>query len=287
MSADGFDAHRDMLFGLAYRMLGSVSEAEDAVQECWLRWQAAAPPDNPGAWLRAVMTRLCVDQLRSARVRRVRYVGPWLPEPLAVDAPPDEALAGSLSTAFLLLLERLSPAERAAFLLREVFGRDYGEVAQALGRSEAACRQLVRRARVHLEQGGGRYTVDQDEQERVFAQFLAACASGDVASLAAVLAPDAVALSDGGGQVRAARRPVVGGAKVATFLSHLVKGGAAGQEVRLVRLNGQPAVLTLDPGGQVRSALTLAISAGLVTRVFLVLSPDKLAGLHAAPYSSR
>src|SRR4051794_41233244 len=202
-----FEALRPLLFSIAYRILGSVAEAEDAVQETWLRWQAAPPPESPKAFLSAVVTRISIDVLRSARVRREEYVGPWFPEPLLTDPYEDPErsaeLADSVSMAALLLLERLSPLERAVFVLREVFGFGFPEVASAVGRSEAACRQLAVRARRHMDAGRPRFEADRREREELAERFFEAFSNGDVEALRQLLAADARLAGDGGGQAPA------------------------------------------------------------------------------------
>src|SRR4051794_27110618 len=199
-----FEALRPLLFSIAYRILGSVAEAEDAVQETWLRWQAAPPPESPKAFLSAVVTRISIDVLRSARRRREEYVGPWFPEPLLEDPYQDPAraaeLADSVSMAALLLLERLSPLERAVFVLREVFGFGYAEVAAAVGRSESACRQLAARARRHMDAGRPRFEADRKKREQLAERFLTALREGDVDGLRGLLTADVELVSDSGGK---------------------------------------------------------------------------------------
>jgi RNA polymerase sigma-70 factor (ECF subfamily) len=228
---EDFVAARPHLFAVAYRMLGSVTDAEDVLQEAYLRWQSAHRPDvaSAAAYLTTIVTRLCVDQLRSARVRRETYVGPWLPEPLLTSPAAEEPveLAESVSMAFLLLLEALSPLERAAFLLREVFGYSYAEVADLLDREPSAVRQLVSRARRHVADSRPRFIPEREEHERLTRSFVEACATGDLDALVAMLHEDAVLWSDGGGKVAAARKPVVGGAKVAMFLVNVARAAAS------------------------------------------------------------
>ena len=268
-----FEAHRTLLFGIAYRMLGSAADAEDVLQEARLRWLGAdqAEVTNPRGFLVTIVSRLCLDQLGSARVRREQYVGPWLPEPIAT--PPD-ADPESLSMAFLLLLERLSPAERAAFLLTEVFDYSHAEVAVALGKSEEACRQLASRARRHVREGKPR-SVDRAEHQRVLGAFVAACASGDLAGLERLLAGDAVVHSDGGGRVRAARNLVVGASRSARLLVGLARKGGAHLTIEPCEVNGLPA-LRMREAGRVDSVLSLDVRDGRIAAVFLVRNPDKL-----------
>jgi RNA polymerase sigma-70 factor (ECF subfamily) len=275
-----FAQHRPLLFSLAYRMLGSVADAEDMVQEAYLRWRRAPAdaPREPRSYLSAVVTRLSIDHLRSARVRREEYVGPWLPEPLlgtAGDEGADAALlAGSLSTAFLLVLERLSEVERAVFLLREVFSFEYPEVARIVGRSEAACRQLAKRARERLAGGPARFTASPEEAERIAHRFVEACARGDVDGFLPLLAAGAVARSDGGGKAVAARNPILGRERVARFLAGIARHW---QHARLevAAVNGQPGVLVWTPDGALR-VITFALREGRIQDVFLMVNPDKL-----------
>ena len=276
-----FVAARPHLFAVAYRMLGSVADAEDVLQEAYLRWQSAdrGAVSSPAAFLTTVVTRLCVDHLRSARVRRETYVGPWLPEPLLTSPGADEPveLAESVSMAFLLLLESLSPLERAAFLLREVFGYSYEEVAGALDREPSAVRQLVSRARRHVAERRPRFPSDREEHDRLTRSFVEACATGDLDALVAMLHDDAVLWSDGGGKVAAARKPVVGGAKVAMFLVNVARA-AASASVDVVPVNGALGVV-LRVAGQPVSVVTLEVADGRITTVRNTANPDKMAHL--------
>lgn len=269
-----FAEHRPLLFGLAYRMLGSAADAEDVVQEAWLRWERAEDVRTPRAWLSTVVTRLCLDQVKSARVRRERYVGPWLPEPV-VSEEPAEDLAESVSLAFLVVLETLSPLERAVFVLREVFGYDYPEVAGIIGRSEAASRQLAHRAREHVAARRPRFPADRGTHREVTERFLAACEGGDLDALLRLLADDVVLVSDGGGKVQAARRPIQGAVRVAAFLLGIVRKAPAGITTRPVTVNGLPGVLGESDGHPV-GVLDLEIGDGLVRAVRIVVNPDKL-----------
>ena len=284
-----FDAHRRLLFTVAYQMLGSVADAEDTVQDAWLRWSAADRSDvgDPRAWLVRTTTRLALDRLTSARARRETYVGPWLPEPLLTAAddtvrdPSDEVVLGEqVSLALLVVLETLSPAERAVFVLREVFALPAGEVAGVLGRSEAAVRQLAHRAREHVAARRPRFDADRQAHREVTERFLAACVGGDVDALLAALAPGAVLVSDGGGRARAALRPITGADKVARFLAAVATGGASlpGLRIGLAEVNGLPGVVAwTDAGPYV--AVSLVVADGLVQQVLVVLNPDKLSGL--------
>jgi len=277
-----FEASRKVLWGLAYRMLGSRADAEDAVQETWLRWQAAdrKAVDNARAWLVTACTRLCIDQLRSARHRRETYVGPWLPEPLVTETAPSAAeeleRAETLTTAFLLLLEKLTPVERAAYLLQHVFGLDHAAVAAALDRSDAATRQLVSRARRKLEGGGlPLEPAPRPQHEAVLAAFRDALRSGDLAQLTALLARDARLYSDGGGKVRAAMNVIEGGDKIARFFHGLWRKAGRSFTYRPVWINGQPGLLVMD-GGTLIGTVDLAVGSAGITGVFWTRNPDKL-----------
>jgi RNA polymerase sigma-70 factor (ECF subfamily) len=281
---------RPLLFSIAYRMIGSVSEAEDIVQEAYLRYHRAQPADveNPKAYLSAVTTRLAIDHLRSARARREEYIGPWLPEPLLTDEgagdPSAQAeLADSLSLAFLVLLERLSPVERAAFLLREVFAYPYDEIAEVIGKSEGNARQLVSRARRHVDAERPRFDVDRQAHEELTDRFLEATQSGDIEGLIALLAADVYTYTDGGGKVQAARRPIHGQDQVARFMVAIARPerGAAGITMHRVDVNGQPGRLMVDAEGRPVGVLTLDVADGLVQTVRIVINPDKLTHLRA------
>ena len=287
MNLEDFLAARPILFALGYRMMGSASEAEDVLQEAWLRASTASDVRNPEAWLTTVVTRLCLDVLGSARVRREEYVGPWLPEPLvSTDDGPEQAaeLADSVSLAFLVLLEELSPPERAAFLLREVFGFDYAEVASMLQRSEAACRQLVSRAHKHVDDRRRRFTADRARAQELSMTFLAACQTGDLSTVTSLLAEDAVLVSDGGGKVQAARRPINGPDKIGRFLIGVLQKAGPDIVYRRATVNGEPGVLGLVDG-VVITAVALEVVDGLITGIRIVSNPDKLAHL-SGPVSS-
>ncbi|RRR99493.1 RNA polymerase sigma factor SigJ [Glycomyces terrestris] len=277
-----FEELRPRLVGVAYGLLGSVAEAEDVVQDAWLRLQRSdidAIEDLTG-WLVTTTSRLALDVLRSARVRREAYVGPWLPEP--VETAPDPAdsvsLADSLSWAMLVVLETLTPAERAAFVLHDVFGLTFEEVGAALGRSPAACRKLASRAREHVERRQPRFDVDPAEHRHVVEAFSRAVVSGDIDGLTALLDPEAVLTSDGGGVVRAARNPIRGADRVARFLAG-VTARYEQFEHRLTSVNGGPALLTVI-GGEVGGITLLGIADGRIVAVDMVRNPDKLTGIH-------
>jgi len=286
-----FDRHRRLLFGVAYQMLGSVADAEDVVQDAWLRWSSADRSEvaDPKAYLVRIVSRLALDRLSSARARRETYVGPWLPEPLLTEpaATPDPAeaveIGEQVSLALLVVLETLSPLERAVFVLREVFGMSAGEVAAVLDRSEASVRQTAHRAREHVESRRPRFDADRATQRAVTDQFFAAVAGGDVDDLMAVLSPGVVLVSDGGGRAKAALRPIQGADKVARFLTAVSATGLAtipDLRVELTDVNGEPGVVGWS-GDQPILALSLGVSGGRIERVFLVVNPDKLAGVPA------
>ena len=243
-----FAQHRSVLFGIAYRMLGSVMDADDVVQDAYLRWERAdhASIESPRAYLSTIVTRLSIDALREARRRREVYVGEWLPEPLQTGPDPATSadLAESLSTAFLVLLESLAPPERAAFLLREVFGQEYSEIAGILGKTEVNCRQMVKRAKDRLAAREHRFEPSREEQAQLLAKFLSGTESGDYGALVATLAEDAVLYSDHGGKAPAAQRPIYGADKIARFLLGVTRRfPPASPEVRFVSLNGRPGVV--------------------------------------------
>ena len=285
--AGEFQELRPLLFAIAYRILGSVAEAEDAVQESWLRYQAsAAQPASAKAFLSAVVTRISIDVLRSARVRREEYAGPWLPEPLLTDPYQDPVrsaeLADSVSMAALLLLERLSPLERAVFVLREVFGFSFGEVAPAVGRSEAACRQLAVRARRHMDAGRPRFEAGRQEREELAGRFFDAFREGDVDGLRDLLAADVQLVGDSGGKAPQLARAVIGAEKVARVLAALVPLVAgAGVVVERRRVNGQPGAILRDRDGKVLNTWALDILDGQVQAIRTVSNPDKLG--HVGP----
>jgi len=287
-SADPFGDRRGSLLRLAYRMLGSVAEAEDMIQEAWLRWNATdkSAVGNPQAFLTTIVTRLCLDHLKSARSRRETYVGAWLPEPLVeagffTDPNHDadgEGLAGDLSVALMLTLERLSPLERAAFLLHDVFDLDFDSVAQVLGRTNAACRRLAARARTHVRASPPRFAASAEEGEALARAFAAASRSGDVATLQNLLTEDVVLMTDGGGKRPAAINPIQGSDKVARFFAGLVHKFGYGmvEPLRIVRINGLPGFISVETGGILQTT-ALEIKDGRIAGVYIVRNPDKLA----------
>ncbi|WP_199552076.1 RNA polymerase sigma factor SigJ [Streptomyces sp. N35] len=285
---DEFEARRPLLTGVAYRMLGRVADAEDVVQEAWLRWSAADRTDvkDARAFLVRITTRLAIDRLRQAQSRREAYVGPWLPEPVYTefgDKVPDTAeqavLADSVSLAVLVVLESLSPLERAVFVLREAFGFPFAQIAETLDRSEAAVRQLAGRARKHVDERKPRYDVDPVERRTLTERFLAAAGAGDLDGLIGMLAPDARLVGDSGGKSKAPLRVLESADKVGRFL-HGVAGqtGAALDEYRIVELNGGPALLGIIDG-KVDVMMQLDIADGLVRCVYVQRNPDKLDSL--------
>ncbi|GAA4432085.1 RNA polymerase sigma-70 factor [Georgenia halophila] len=282
-----FEELRPLLFSIAYRILGSVSEAEDAVQETWLRWDASeTTPDSAKAFLSAVVTRVSINVLKSARVRREAYVGPWFPEPLLEDPyrEPERSaeLADSISMAALVLLERLSPLERAVFVLREVFGFDYGEVAAAVGRSEPACRQLAVRARRHMDAGRPRFEADREERNELAGKFFDAFRDGHVDALRELLAADVNMMSDSGGKAPQWGTGIFGAENVARLLAALVAPFARiGGTVEQHPVNGQPGAIFRDHDGRVLNTFALDIVDGQIQTIRTVINPDKLG--HVGP----
>jgi RNA polymerase sigma-70 factor (ECF subfamily) len=277
-----FEKLRPLLFAIAYRILGGVTDAEDAVQETWLRYESSpTQPTSPKAFLSAVVTRVSIDMLRSARARRETYVGQWFPEPLLTDPYEDPArsaeLADSVSMAALLLLERLTPLERAVFVLREVFGFAFPEIAPAVGRSEAACRQLAARARRHMDAGRPRFEADRREREELATRFFDALRDGDIDGLRELLAADVEMVADSGGKAPALARSVFGADNVARVLVSvfplLIKIDA---RVEPCALNGQPGAIVRDRDGKVVGTLTLDVLGGRIQTIRSVANPEKL-----------
>ncbi|MGP3955861.1 RNA polymerase sigma-70 factor [Nonomuraea sp. 3N208] len=280
--AEEFQELRPLLFSIAYRILGSVSEAEDAIQETWLRFEASpTEPRSVKAFLSATVTRISIDVLRSARVRREEYVGPWLPEPLLADPYQDPErsaeLADSLSMAALVLLERLSPLERAVFVLREVFDFSFPEVASAVERSEAACRQLAVRARRHMAAGRPRFETDRRRREELASRFLDALREGDVAGLQNLLAADVSMVGDGGGKAPQLAKAVIGAQNVARLLASVFPRMALiGVTGEPHEVNGQPGAIFRDRDGKVLHTLALDVLDGQIQTIRAVINPDKL-----------
>ncbi len=288
-ATDVFEEHRPVLMGVAYRMLGRVADAEDVVQEAWLRWSSGDRADvrEPRSYLVRITTRLALDRLRQVRSRRETYVGPWLPEPLVTDFGPTAAdteeqavLADSVSFAVLVVLESLSPLERAVFVLREAFGFPFAEIAATLDRSESAVRQLAARARRHVDERRPRYEVDPAERRDLTERFLAAAAGGDLEGLMSLLAPDVQLVGDSGGKSKAPLRVIESADKVARFLAAVGREGIPELELRFLELNGGPAALALS-GGKPDTVFQLEVADGRIQRVYLVRNPDKLASLAA------
>lgn len=278
--AAAFEEWRSLLFGIAYRMLGIAADAEDVVQDACVRWlrRGGEPIESVRAYLVTIVTRLCLDQLHSARARRLTYAGPWLPEPVVGDGTGAAEQADSLSLAFLVLLEELTPLERAAYLLHDIFGYSFEEVARSLGRSPGACRQLGARARRHIEGRRQRFDADLRRGRELTDRFLVACATGDLSGLLDMLSDDVVVWTDGGGKVRAAMRPVVGPRRSSRFLMNVAKRVHGVPQAAV--LNGQPSSVFVD-GGTVVAALVLDIMEGKIVGVRVVSNPDKLERLSA------
>jgi RNA polymerase sigma-70 factor (ECF subfamily) len=280
---DAFETQRQRLTRLAYRMLGSMAEAEDVVQDAWLRWRGAATDEitEPAAWLVRVTTRLCIDRLRADKVQRAAYRGPWLPEPLIEDVAVDPVeRAEDVSVAFLLALERLSPLERAVFLLHEAFEADYAAIAKTLGRSEAACRQLAARAKAHVQAARPRFQVSDAQAAQLAGAFMQAAQDGDWSRLAGLLTEDAVLITDGGGKRKAALRPLVGREDIVTLIKGLAWRAAWPPvgAMRPVRINGALGVVVDGPDG----VSTIAFEAGeggRIGAIYIVRNPDKLGHL--------
>lgn len=289
-----FERHRKRLFGLAYRMLGSVGDAEDAVQDTWLRWHRTdrGTIQTPEAWLVTACTRICIDRLRAAKAERENYPGIWLPEPLvelevsllSADAAHD--MADDLSMAMLMVMERLTPAERAAYLLREAFDYDYPQIALALQKSEAACRQLVSRAQKHLKDQRPRFAADEAAARELARKFADATKAGDVSLFAGLLAEDAMLWSDGGGKAAAALNVIHGADKVARFFAGIRRKQPETLRRVFARLNGQPGWILFE-GEKPYLALAVDIAGDAVRNVFILRNPDKLARLSAYAPAAR
>jgi RNA polymerase sigma-70 factor (ECF subfamily) len=290
--AERFTLLRPLLFTIAYEILGSATEADDVLQDSYLRWADVdlASVYDTKSYLAQLVTRQALNTLRAGARRREEYVGPWLPEPLLLDdqdPSTDVVLAESVSMAMLILMETLSPDERAVFVLREVFGFDYGEIADAVGKPTPTVRQVAHRAREHIRSRRKRFgTVDPERNAQITAQFLATAASGDVSALMAMLAPDATWMADGGGKASAARRPVVGAERVARALAGLVRRTRTELRVEMVNCNSAPAVL-LYFRGQLEGVITVEIADDKITNFYVVRNPDKLAALATARDISR
>jgi RNA polymerase sigma-70 factor (TIGR02957 family) len=284
-ASDPFTEHRRLLFGTAYRMLGSVTDAEDVLQDAWLAWHQADRGNvtHPKAYLVRVVTNLSLNRLTSARAVREKYVGPWLPEPLltAPDVAEDLERADTVSTALLVVLETLTPVERAVFVLREAFGYAHAEIAGILERPEPTVRQIAHRAHRHVAERRPRFDTDQEQREQVTARFLAACAGGDLNAVMSLLAPDVTCWADGGGKVTASRRPLYGGDHVARWLlGVMAKPSVSGAGMEPVVINGELSLL-ITMGGHRIGALTYDLAGGRVASLRVQVNPDKLRGLAA------
>jgi len=280
-----FEEHRRFLFSIAYRMLGSVVDAEDMVQEAFLRWRQASDQEiaSPRAYLATIITRLCINHLNSARVKREEYVGAWLPEPLITaqirDTVAESRMAESLSMAFLILLESLSPVERAVLLLRDIFDYDYAEIAGMLGKSEANCRQILRRARQRLTNRRTRFDTSPEQQERLMQKFTRAAAAGDMEELLALLADDITCWSDGGGKAAATMRPVCGRERVARLIvGSLRKLAPPDRVTRLLEVNGQPGIINYV-NQRPQSVVILDTIDDQVQTIYVITNPEKLNGV--------
>jgi len=282
-----FEEHRPGLTRLAYRMLGSLADADDVLQDAYLRWvrDGRGAARSPRSYLYATVTHLCIDQHRSRAARRQEYVGPWLPEPVVEPERPGQAdrleVAESVSLALLVVLESLAPVERAAYLLRRVFDYEYGEIADLLGKSEANCRQLVSRAEGRVRERRPRFDPDPAEAGRVTTEFLHACTTGDLDGLVRLLADDAVLYADGGGKARAALAPIRGADRVARFFLGVLKKWPAGLEIRRALVNGQPGFVA-RVADQYQAVLTFDVDGGRIRSCFIVSNPDKLARVQGA-----
>ncbi|MCX4691845.1 RNA polymerase sigma-70 factor [Streptomyces sp. NBC_01408] len=273
-----FEQHRPMLFGIAYRMLGSVADAEDLVQDTWLRCsQVSGEIANPGGYLARTVTNLALNRLSSAAVKREQYVGPWLPEPLVTvpDATGDVELAESVSLAMLVVLESLSPLERAVFVLKEVFGFPYREIAETLDRTETSVRQVGSRAKSHVEARRPRYATPAEVTRQVTDEFLAACLGGDLNRMMELLAPDVTAWNDGGGKVKAALRPLHGADNVARFVAAVVAQPMEAPRFVAVDVNGRPGLL-LTTAGRPDTVACVEVENGRITEIRVIRNPDKL-----------
>lgn len=271
-----FDQHRDRLFGYAYRMTGSAADADDIVQEAWLRWRDARKVDQPAAWLTTIVMRLSIDRLRELKRRREEYIGPWLPEPL-VNEPADRLeLAESLNLAFLTLLETLTPTERAVFLLRQAFGCEYAEIAAIVETSEDNARQLFSRARKRVAEGRPRFDKSPDEQRRLLSGFVEALRQGDMNALLSVLKEDISMWSDGGGKVAAAIRPLHGASSVAAFFMGVTKLPNAGYRVEFAEVNGEAGLLLFE-NDALNSVFSVEVIDGRIAELRVIRNPDKLA----------
>jgi RNA polymerase sigma-70 factor, ECF subfamily len=282
-TAEIFQSHRPRLFGVAYRMLGSRAAAEDVLQDAYLRWHQSATEDiqSPIAFLVTITTRLCLDHLRELKLERELYVGPWLPEPIVEDQFPSPEmqleLAGEVSVAFLAVLERLGPEERAAFLLHDVFDYDYPEVAEILGKAQPACRQMIHRARSRVRESRPRFSVTAESRERVLRKFLTAVGTGDRQAVMALLTEDVEYMADGGGKVKAALKVLHGPERIG-WLYHCIARRFVGVTYRLIRVNGELGALAMMDG-QPFYIVSIVTDGERISRIYNILNPDKLTGI--------
>ena len=289
---EDFERHRSLLFSIAYRMLGSVADAEDIVQEAYLRWREVPEAEvrSPKSYLAAVVTRLSIDRLRSAQVQREEYIGPWLPEPLVTNRAEEGAdlveVDESLSLAFLVVLESLNPVERAVFLLREVFDYDYEEISGIVGKSEANCRQIARRARSAVAARRPRFERSPEQEERLTRRFVETCMSGDMEGLLKLLSEDVTLWSDGGGKVAAAPYPIYGSEGVARFLLRVLRTVPPEFSARLTRVNGGPGVVGYVDGYPT-SVVALDVADGYVQDIRIIVNPEKLRAIPPSPTSQQ
>ncbi|MGW5919342.1 RNA polymerase sigma-70 factor [Nocardia fluminea] len=276
--SDAFATFRPLLFTIAYEILGCAADAEDVLQDSYLRWRDATEVTHPRAYLVQIVTRQAINHLRTLGRRREDYVGTWLPEPIrtAPDAAQDVLLAESVSMAMLLVLETLGPTERAVFVLSEVFGHSHRDIAQMIGKSDTAVRQIAHRARAHVASRRRRFQPDSDTSRAVIGRFLLAAGTGDVGALMAVLAPDVLQISDGGGRVSAARRPIVGAEPVARFMIGLTQNSMAGATVEFAGFNAQPTVIVRSKTGDLDTVLVVELTDDVITGLYAVRNPDKL-----------
>ena len=278
---DIFRTLRPRLMGIAYRMLGTRTDAEDVLHDAWLKWQATNPSEirSPEAWLKTTTTRLSIDRLRRAKVEREHYLGPWLPEPLSeadMSSPEIELERDDdVSIAFLTLLEALSPEERAVFVLHDILDDDYADIAETVGKSQAACRQMVHRARERLTSKRKRYLVDEQTKQRMLERFLVAANRGDRDEIIALFASDAVMMSDGGGKALAVRRPLVGAERIAWLWFAIARRGQLRAKRRIVTVNGEPAIASFYEG-RLHSVATIETDGERIQRFYTIANPDKL-----------
>lgn len=269
-----FESYRPLMFAIAYRMLGSAMDAEDIVQEAYLRYQKADEVRAPKALLTTIVTRLCLDQLKSAREQRERYIGPWLPEPL-ITTPLDDR-DESISMAFLILLENLSPVERAVFLLREVFDYDYREIAEIVGKEEAACRQSFHRAKTHVAEHRPRFPASHEQHQEMLERFMQACAAGELDGLTSLLAEDVSMIGDGGGKASTAARPLHGTLPVARFILRITQLLPPEYTMQTREVNGRPAFMFYDEQGLPNTLMMFDIDGGRIRAIYNLRNPDKL-----------